>query len=527
MLRQAISDEAALALATQLNANFPARLLSPTSIKAGIIPKRIFTPDRIFQQDTDYILVHALATGEIPVWVRRATKSIRKHKNIKVLLLAAKTEESSGPAIASAVADDAQELGFGLAINTDDGTFLVLPPNYKSPKLAKHKNEGGHIPSWLYQRARAATHISSRLREVLEQFCSRYERATRRGEIAYTKECRLLTELTESIAEADPRLFYPLDRLQALRAYERGQANAPARDHFFHTLNNFFLGLVVLDGLLAGRHDSDFPDGLIGKMRNRSRLNLWETLWFLTALFHDPGYIPENFWSLVDFAYGLPHDPAADSPVPPEVRQRIENAWNTQFVRARRQMSSLYRSVLQHNPQKGKNLVAGAATRFDSAAREAYFDGRWTGHSLISGLTLIHQCMVDDTSPHHHFHRPTALHGCDIAALSMLFHDQHCRNTLVAAKIPPISFERLPYAATLMFVDSLQDERRERNRSRFPKVDVLESIRVSQQNRIVTARVCLPRLDFEKWPKRIAEYENVMRWVNSSSFTKLIVEYQP
>ena len=78
-----------------------------------------------------------------------------------------------------------------------------------------------------------------------------------------------------------------------------------------------------------------------------------------------------------------------------------------------------------------------------------------------------------------------------------------------------------------MFVDSLQDDRRERNISRFPKIEILEALVVDTTNGLVTAKVCLPRLDFSEWPNRIAEYENVMRWVNSASATKFTVAYRP
>ena len=50
---------------------------------------------------------------------------------------------------------------------------------------------------------------------------------------------------------------------------------------------------------------------------------------------------------------------------------------------------------------------------------------------------------------------------------------------------------------------------------------------VDTTNGLVTAKVCLPRLDFSEWPNRIAEYENVMRWVNSASATKFTVAYRP
>lgn len=521
MLRQAISDETARNLARQLGAGFPARLLSLSAVKRATLPKS-FTPDRVFAIADELIVVHALASGEIPIWVRTARKRTIAQKNTRVLLLATDTEESTATRIAAAVAEDAAKLGFGLAIATTDGAFLIFSPCFKKSKPRKNSLEVGHIPSWIYQRAANAENISSSLRNVLERFSARYQRATAGSGISYAKECRLLSDLAESIAETDPRLFFPLERLHALRAFERAGANAPARDHFFHTFNNFFLGLLVLDGLLGDRSHTALPDALIGQGRNRSKLSLWESLWFLTAMFHDPGYIPENFWSLFSFAYGLEHDPRNDRPVPTEVVQGIKNAWNTEFLRARARLVSTYATVAHSDAATRAN----SSYQFEAAAEKAYFNGTTTGHSLISGLTLLHLCDSDAAAAHAHYNKDTAITACGIAALSMLFHDQHCRDTLARNKVQPISFENLPYASTLMFVDALQDDRRDRTISRFPRRGILETLSTDGARGLVFAKVRLSALDVKDWPKRVAEYENVMNWINSSSRIKFVIDYR-
>jgi hypothetical protein len=329
----------------------------------------------------------------------------------------------------------------------------------------------------------------------------------------------------KSIAAQDPRLFFPLERLQALRDFERGGANIPQRDHFFHTFNNFFLGLVIFDGLFSSRSHSEFPDSLIAERRTRSRLKLWESLWFLTAFFHDPGYIPEHFWSLLSFGYGLQHDPSQDTVIPAEVRQRVENAWNTEWLQARKQLHLLYRSLSDVARKKQDNGIISSVKAFDEATRLAYFDGQRGGHSLLSGLTLIHRCLSDDTVPHQYFSRPLAITACNIACLSMLFHDQHCREILKREKITPIPFQYLPYATVLMFVDALQDDRRDVRTSRFRARGVLDSLKIDPVNGLVTGRVALENLPLQDWPRRIAEYENVMNWINPTSRIKFIVDY--
>jgi hypothetical protein len=520
MLQRPDPAQVSRQLGRQLRPDFPTIVVPRESVPQALVRRLSFSPDICLRRGDELIFVHLLAAGEIPEWVSRARTRIAR--NLNVLLLAAPTETKAGTEIASEVAEEAQRLRFGLAVTTADATLLIFPPNYRPRQRTQSRIEVGHIPRWLYERAAVEIAISPRLRTILEGFRDRYARATTKHQISYNFECRILGELAESIAAADPRLFFPLERLQVLRSFERSQANIPQRDHFFHTFNNLFLGLIILDELFAGRSHSDFPDNLIAERRNRSRLKLWESLWFLTALFHDEGYIPEHFWSLLSFGFGLQHDPSRDNAIPTEVRQRVENNWNTEWLQARGQLRLVYRSVsdVARKEHKISSLKA-----FDEATRLAYFDGKQAGHSLFSGLTLIQHCLSDNTVPHQHFSKPLAVTACNVACLSMLFHDQRCREILKRESIAAIPFQYLPYAAVLMFVDALQDDRRDVSTSRFRARGVLDSLSVDPVNGLVTARVALANLPIRYWPYKIAEYENVMNWINPVSRTKFIVDY--
>jgi hypothetical protein len=108
----------------------------------------------------------------------------------------------------------------------------------------------------------------------------------------------------------------------------------------------------------------------------------------------------------------------------------------------------------------------------------------------------------------------------------MMFHDPHTRETLCSLGIPSVPFEQLPYAAVLMFADALQDDRRSIRTTEFPAKGVLEAVQVDLSQRIVTARVCLPRLTVDEWPWRIVEYESVLAWINRASDMKFAIDYR-
>ncbi len=108
----------------------------------------------------------------------------------------------------------------------------------------------------------------------------------------------------------------------------------------------------------------------------------------------------------------------------------------------------------------------------------------------------------------------------------MLFHDQRCRDKLEVSGLPPVAFEELPYASTLMFADCLQDDRRDIAKAAFPKHGVLSSLNIDLAEALVEAAVDLRQASLTRWPYLIAEFENVTHWINRESKTKFLIDYQ-
>ncbi len=77
-----------------------------------------------------------------------------------------------------------------------------------------------------------------------------------------------------------------------------------------------------------------------------------------------------------------------------------------------------------------------------------------------------------------------------------------------------------------MYVDCLQDDRRDISKSRFNKHGVLASVAIIPKDRRVKAQVCLPEVPVKGWPGRIAEYESVMGWINANSDTRFTIDYR-
>jgi hypothetical protein len=516
---------------------------SETSLKALMkgrkIPKDLqWEPSWCITRGDETILVYVLASQDIPPYLEAAIEKLREGgcQNAYVLILARDlmleaTEDTPptplpAPYAASAVAEKAMNLGCALAFEAEKSVHLVFDGSYTAPnRCARTRMETGHIPKWLFHGLAASSDFSPKLQNLLNRFATDYERATRRDFIANDREARLLIDFAKSFANAEKRLFLPVGSLETLRQFEMSGATR-ARDHFFHTFNNLFLGFHVLGRLFSGQKMIPEVDKFIRDDSGRSTLNPWEVLWFLTCICHDPAYMAENFWASFRFNFGIRADASGDAEIPEEVKGKIRDLWDSEFAAPRKDLHDLYnRTVRRWVPP---SVAEKGADLFDEALKKAYFDGRAASHSLISGLNLINNCRIQKVPRARKFNSKTALAACEIAALCMMFHDPRCRSSLKNSGIPPIPFESLPYACVLMYVDCLQDDRRDISISRFNKHGVLASVEISPQRRTVEAQVCLPEVlnGIKGWPGRIAEYESVMGWINAKSETKFTIDYR-
>lgn len=494
--------------------------------KAGFVPKLLpFGPDSCLWDGKHSHLIYALATDELPRWVVEAQGKIKNFRKTRVTIVAVHSASTVGYKNANKVAEHCIELGYGLATESHEGCFLVFPPGYSVRAQCSARSELGHVPSWLRGELLNATGLSNYLRKALAKLNTDYERAGHDGDISFDDECQLLIEFAHALRRGDRRLFVPVDQLTMLKEFEHAGGNPGARDHFFHTFNNLLIGFHLLNNLIPNRSRSAVPDRFIAPAPGADSpdLKLWESLWALTCLFHDPGYMGEDYWSTFAVALGAQPKSDSDDPIPEEVATRINNAWETEFLEARTDLVELFKRVAGLWDLSGTS-AGGPSADFDPALRRAYFDGRRCGHSLVSGLNLIKLCRGARGVRHRKYDPEKALKAAVIAALSMMFHDRHARHTLASNGVPPISFEDLPYAVALMFVDALQDDRRDIETSTFPEEGVLESVSVHRGN--VLATVCLPRIPARYWASKIVEYQSVMGWIKSASQAEFKIDYR-
>lgn len=502
-----------------------------------VIGELQWQPNLVARVGQDLCFIYVLATRSIPEYVSSSATLLSQVSAFRILAIAPDLiDESSderkvpvpAPYVAGAVAQKCQELGIGLSFIQSGILRSVFPARFAVPHVCANTTEIGHIPSFLLKKLAKAQGLSPYFKKKLKLFVRVYTEAATKTTLDYDQEVDLLSKFAKDLAGGDRRLYFPFGQLEVLREWERNRANKKSRDHFFHTFNNLFMGFYILGSLSGGQHHLAAIDSMIERdEHNKNTLYEWEGLWLQTCLFHDPAYIAENFQNgTFRFSFGVfENDTDFGAALSSQHAANIEALWDTEFAVAREDMRQLYaRTIRRWLPPS----IASAPSQdlFDKALRQAYFDGNSTSHSLISGLRLIQQCRNDKTVKRSDYEPATALIACEVAALSMLFHDPRCRAILLEAGIAPVPFKKLPYAATLMFVDALQEDRRDITNDKFNVHGVLADLSVDNESRVVKATVCLRELpSLRLWSGKIAEFEDVLGWIAANSGVKFEIEY--
>ena len=366
----------------------------------AVIAQLEWQPNLLARIGSDWCFVYVLATRSIPEYVGAAAAILVPVESFRLLAIAPDLiDESSDerkvhvPAayVAGAVAQKCQELGIALSFIQNDKLRGVFPARFSVPLSCASVRELGHIPSFVLQKLSRTQGLSPYFKKKFKLFMRVYGLAKTQVTLDYDQEVELLSKFVKDLAGGDRRLYFPFSELEVLRAWERNRANKRARDHFFHTFNNLFMGFYILGSLSQGQHHSAPIDSMIERdEHNQNTLFEWEALWMQTCLFHDPAYIAENFQNgTFRFSFGVfENDTDFGATLSSQHAANIEALWDTEFAVAREDLRQLYaRTIRRWLPPS----IPSAPTQdvFDKALRQAYFDGTNTSHSLISDSVLF------------------------------------------------------------------------------------------------------------------------------------------
>lgn len=429
------------------------------------IPPNIQRPLRLWSSNATRWAVYGISGMSLSKTTKDAIAKLKKEGTVKPCILVHNSEQLGAVA---------KEFIRGVSVIFEIGGngTLIKPRKIKRRRTAGKQWES-RIPPKVLEECAACGNVDTELRKLLSELAKKYRRK-RQWNNNY--EHKVLNKFfldfaaLNGLSEQEVRAQDILLRLE--QAGMRGD-----RDHYFHSFQNFFLGLWVVGT----------AKGYFGKWLAQSKLNWsisFEFVWFLVCMWHDVGYDVQSLSSYLS---------------------------SGTVIEGKRIITSLAEHLLKKRPRTGwiPPQPDGNQTPTEEKLEGAIDEDIRSGHGAASAMMLytdmqhfINKCAVQDK-------RHILMQAAWMAAVSIPFHDwrfRKCvRERFGVCRVPALT---MPFAALLTFVDSIQEDRRRFADIIRDKVFLLSLI--VNNGRVVSAEVDGSALEQEDVIWKIVEATDVL-----------------
>jgi hypothetical protein len=302
------------------------------------------------------------------------------------------------------------------------------------------------IPDWVVNFGLELKHLQPTFREALRTFSRKYKHLLESGTGNEERQEALLRNTFGALLRSDSRFAADYAPLDLLSFFERSRPEGRSRDHYFHTFNNFLLGCFIIDRCyyeFKKFHQSCFPG---------TREWSTEYAWLLAVLFHDIGYPIQKRQQTSEMIFGV-----AIAGEDFAVGER-KAAWESPSYRiSRSQLVSLYDHLTQRRIKSAWNpdpFPVGDHP-LDKAFEHCFLR---EGHGVASCMRMLADFLIvpGGTAKHRRFLAQLIF----VSGLSIPLHEWRVRKALRDVGIAKIMTSRFPFASLLMFIDSIQEDRR-------------------------------------------------------------------
>ncbi len=352
--------------------------------------------------------------------------------------------------------------------------ILIPPPEKDSfPKRKSHTYRTRIQISLL--RKTLQNELPIKLRNAMTALLDAYKPLSHRKRDNDVKEHNLLITFANRMLLKMGFFSTKADATKMLRSLEVGGWGG-RREHFFHSFQNYFLGLAALSQL----------KGLFDAAKIASRLG-WNVdpfaVWLLIALYHDVGYGMQNVDTILQETFGTDD---------PEVMAEATRTCYLQEDGTRlaiKQIASLLSRLLRSDQATSTWSPPTTTTRWstkEKATKNAILDNFSKGHGASSAIRLYRDLVPKIEKMHDPDKRNVLRQTVLLACCSIPLHDAHFRQVLAVfyneqLRIPT---DVMPYAATLAFIDSIQDDRRDLQNLCRDTVRFLKELQITLPSRI-------------------------------------------
>jgi len=326
---------------------------------------------------------------------------------------------------------------------------LISPPVLPRRSRVPANNSPTRVPSELLRALASEKTAPEPLASALKRLQKQYRSFQRRRANSDQREEVVLLQYAERMLEQMGLRPNPIKAAQMIRTLERGGLGA-RRDHFFHSFQNYFLGLRAILQLRP-----QFEE-----YKHRAKLD-WSVepsnVWFLAAMWHDVGYPFQRVGDLVNSALGYDTEDDVAIRIKETFLQRSETR------EALRTLGSLLAHLLDFGHARTQWMKPGPKANLGQRAtqiQDALSENLRTSHGAFGAVRLFcdYSDDFDNMQPET---RDVLLQTVYLASCSIPFHDWYFRrNVRNSCGDCRIGTTVLPFAALLAFVDSIQDDRR-------------------------------------------------------------------
>jgi hypothetical protein len=388
-----------------------------------------------------------------------------------------------------------RENGLALIARVSDDYELLLFP---ASTVVTLEPSVIRIPGWVIDRLPNLQRLVPEFRRVLGVFARRYRQLVDSGLPSDENQEALLRKVFLSLLKADGRFSAAYEPLELLRFFELSNPSHAGREHYFHTFANFLLGCIVIDDCYSA-----FQDFRLTCFPGTGDWSI-EYVWLLAVLFHDVGHPIENRSETAEMLFGV--SAVSEEQILAERKQ----AWESPTYRASRvQLVSLYDHLSRADSQS--NWVPDPFPFQGEAPLDRAFEDSFLGrgHGVASSMRMLADFFR--SAPSSMKQRQFLAHHIFVSGLSIPFHDWPVRLCLREKGISGLSTSRFPFAALLMFVDSVQEDRR--GKTQDP--DLLNGITV--EGNTVRAEMNLSLLSPERLAEKKREATDVMGFLQADT----------
>jgi len=359
------------------------------------------------------------------------------------------------------------EKGFGIVLDKA-GELLLIRDAIKSIIPVNTPPHAGHYPLWLITEIKKINLGNSKFRTVVRDFSKEYVKLKNIKGLDWEREEILVKNTIAEILRSDTRYSSGIDSFEILSRFESFWHDI--RDHYFHSFHIFLLGLLILDY---------YKDEFIKYYKNifpKYQAFSLEFLWLLTSIFHDVGYPIAKLDDLKEDIYGV-------STIPYE--KETTGVWDDPVYKENlKQLISLFRFSLsnkKHRIDWYPEIFGIKDDPLNRIFRESFYDC----HGVAGCFRFLVDIFAEARQEENTEKRIFLVNHIYPAALSITLHDRKFKKRLSEIGISKIKLSRFPFATLLVYLDSLQEDRRDK----FLCIETPELLQGFEYNGKVIARI--------------------------------------